>query len=167
MNQVKNIIIATVLVLTSGCSILGSDSDSNTFEAQIGNKTFKAEAYSHISSLEADSVNNIVIGGSSGDRSYNENLSFRIVDFDSKTGEYDIINPIFVIFRDGDIIYGFANFNGVIPSAIITDYDSKSRKIEGSFSFELTVGTQFNGFKKGQKVEVAGNFSTKISSFDE
>lgn len=148
-----------VLLLFTGCSISNADSDSKSFEAKIGSKSFKADAIAYL-----DDTGNaeMSIVGRKGEWENSENIDFRVVDFDRTLGEYQVRWPSYYEVHGGDVIVSYAAFDGVTSSVTITKFDDSLNQIKGNFKFKVIVERPFNGFEVGDEIMIKGNFDAKI-----
>jgi hypothetical protein len=142
-----------------GCSIFNADSDSNSFEANIGSESFKGDAIAH---LNGDINPEMSIIGRKGDRDNSENILITIVGFDESIGEYQVRRPSYYEIVGGDAIVTYAAFDSVTSFVTITKYDDSSNQIKGNFAFEVIVERPFNEFEEGEKIMIKGNFSARI-----
>lgn len=148
-----------VLFLFTGCSIFNADSDSNSFEANIGSESFKADAIAY---LNGDINPGLSIIGRKGDRDNSENILFTIVGFDGSLVDYQVRRPSYYEIVGGDAIVQYAAFDSVTSSVTITKYDDSSNQIKGNFAFEVIVERPFNEFEEGEKIMIEGNFDARI-----
>ncbi|MGN8225420.1 hypothetical protein [Gracilimonas sp. BCB1] len=158
----KNFLLLVAIVLLNGCSILNDDTGSNSFEANIGSKTYSADA--HVYQNDVGNAD-IVIIGRKGEWENSQNLTFSITDFDYSTGSYKVRNPSYYEIVGGDAILTYADIdhdNGV-PSVTITKYDTETYKIKGSFEFDVVVRRPFNDYEPGDEISVKGNFEAVVA----
>lgn len=157
----KKLLLVFTAVLLSGCSIFNSDSDGKSFEANIGSKSFSAEALAY-----QNDVGNteITIIGRKGEWENSQNISFSIVDFDGGSGKYQVRNPSYYFVTGGDVIVTYAGLDhdSVVSSVTVTSYNASSNKISGSFDFRVVVERSFNSYEPGDEISIKGNFDTVV-----
>lgn len=158
----KKLLLLIPFVLLSSCSILNDKTDGNSFEANIGSKLYSADAHAYQNDVgNAD----IVIIGRKGEWENSQNLTFSIADFDYSSGSYKVRNPSYYEIVGGDAILTYADIdhdNGV-PSVTITNYNTETSKIKGSFEFDVVVRRPFNDYEPGDEIFVKGNFEAVVA----
>lgn len=158
----KKLLSLLTVVLISGCTIFNTDSDGKSFEANIGSKSFSAEALAYQNDVgNAD----IVIIGRKGEWENSENLEFSIVDFDGSLGKYQVRNPSYYFVTGGDAIgtYAGLDYDSVVPSVTVTNYNASSNKIRGSFNFRVVVERSFSSHEPGDEISIKGNFEAEVA----
>lgn len=152
----SKLLLFFITLLFTGCSILSTDLESSSFEANIGSRSFKANAEVYLSDTE------MTIVGKKGDWENSENVIFNVVDFDGTAGEYQVRQATY-FFRDGNEIAEYAAFDSVTSSVTITRLYEAFDQIKGFFEFEVIVKQPFSEFWEGEKIMIKGNFSASIN----
>lgn len=148
-----------ILFLFTGCSTFSADSDSISFEAKIGSKSFKADAIAYPNeNMNAE----LWIVGRKGEWENSENINFGLIDFNGTLGEYQVRQPSYYGVSGSDVIIRYTAFDSVTSSVTITKYDESLNQIKGNFAFEVIVERPFNEFEAGEKIMIEGNFDAKI-----